>query len=202
MNFVLASPSELPIFVKKMFRLTFSAFLITSMLSCSSKELTTSRSDIAFFSLADFIKEEQEAMKKEGIMLIKMLELNGKKDTIILNQPDFENELDLFVKADINKPALSDKYRTDSIFKHGYLFKVLYTSMDKKLYTQRLGIQYHANGKVAGIDIQLYNGSPITVNVQHLVLRPFIGYQIIDNQYVMGKKEVIKVVGSFKQKRS
>jgi len=202
MNFVLASPSELPIFVKKMFRLTFSAFLITSMLSCSSKELTTSRSDIAFFSLADFIKEEQEAMKKEGIMLIKMLELNGKKDTIILNQPDFENELDLFVKADINKPALSDKYRTDSIFQHGYLFKVLYTSMDKKLYTQRLGIQYHANGKVAGIDIQLYNGSPITVNVQHLVLRPFIGYQIIDNQYFMGKKEVIKVVGSFKQKRS
>ena len=202
MNFVLASPSELPIFVKKMFRLTFSAFLITSMLSCSSKELTTSRSDIAFFSLADFIKEEQEAMKKEGIMLIKMLELNGKKDTIILNQPDFENELDLFVKADINKPALSDKYRTDSIFQYGHLFKVLYTSKDEKLYTQRLGIQYHANGKVAGIDIQLYNGSPITVNVQHLVLKPFIGYQIIDNQYVMGKKEVIKVVGSFKQKRS
>lgn len=202
MNFVLASPSDLPIFVKKMFRLIFSAFLVTGILSCSSKELTTGRSDIAFFSLADFIKEEQESMKKEGIMLIKMLELNGKKDTIIFNQPDFENELDLFVKADINKPALSDKYRIDSIFQHGNLFKVLYTSKDKKLYTQRLSIQYNDNGKVASLDIRLFNGSPITVNVQHLVFRPAIGYQIMDNQYVMGKKEVIKVVGSFKQKRS
>jgi hypothetical protein len=202
MRFLLAPPSDLPIFVKKMIRLTFITFLIIGHLSCSSKKPNPDRSTITFFSLADFIKEEQAWLKKEGIILIKILTLNEKRDTIKLYQPDFERELDLFLKADINKPALSDKYSIDSVFHHGNLFKVLYTSKDKKVYTQRLSIQYNTRGKVAVVDIRLYNGSPLTVNVQHLVFRPTKGYQISDNQYFMGKKEAIKVVGLFKQKRS
>jgi hypothetical protein len=66
------------------------------------------------------------------------------------------------------------------------------------LRTQKLSIQYNTLGKVASIDVQLYNGSPITKNVQHLIYKPTFGYQIIDNQYFMGDKDEIKVEGFFK----
>jgi hypothetical protein len=51
------------------------------------------------------------------------------------------------------------------------------------------------------IDIRLFNGSPITKNVQHLTYRPKIGYKIKDEQYFMGNKDVIMVEGSFKERR-
>lgn len=189
---------DLPIFVKKMFRLTFIAFLLISSLSCSTKELESGQSNVSFFSLIDFISMEKNNMVKDKTKLIKVLHLNGKRDTLVLDQPNFGNELDVFIKADINKPALSDKYAIDSLLKKGRLFKVLYTSKDKKLRTQKLSIQYNTLGKVASIDVQLYNGSPITKNVQHLIYKPTFGYQIIDNQYFMGNKDEIKVEGFFK----
>jgi hypothetical protein len=189
---------DLPIFVKKMIRLTFIAFLLINSLSCSTKELKSGQTNLSFFSLIDFMSLEQKEMLKDKTRLIKVLHLNGKRDTLVLDRPNFENELDVFKKADINKPALSDKYAIDSVLQKGQLFKVIYTSKDKKLLTQKLSIQYNALGKVASIDVQLYNGSPITKNVQHLIYKPTYGYQIIDNQYFMGDKDEIKVEGFFK----
>jgi hypothetical protein len=198
MKFVLASPMDLPIFVKKMIRLTFIAFLLINSLSCSTKELKSGQTNLSFFSLIDFMSLEQKEMLKDKTRLIKVLHLNGKRDTLVLDRPNFENELDVFKKADINKPALSDKYAIDSVLQKGQLFKVIYTSKDKKLLTQKLSIQYNALGKVVSIDVQLYNGSPITKNVQHLIYKPTFGYQIIDNQYFMGNKDEVKVEGFFK----
>jgi len=83
------------------------------------------------------------------------------------------------------------------LFKRGACTK-FYIPKDKKLHTQKLSIHFNSSGKVFLIDAFLFNGSPITKNVQHLVYKPGFGYKIIDNQYFMGKKDEIKVEGFFK----
>jgi hypothetical protein len=198
MKFVLASPMDLPIFVKKMYRLTSIIFILIGFLSCSTKEINSNPSKVTFFSLVDFVSGEKKKLVREKTTLVKILQLNGKRDTLFLNRPDFEIELDVFIKADINKPALSDKYRIDTILQKGKLLKIIYSSKDKRLHTQKLSIHYNSLGKVYLIDAYLFNGSPITKSVQHLIYKPDFGYQIYDNQYFMGNKDEMKVDGFFK----
>jgi len=201
MYFVLASPMDLPIFVKKMFRSILISFLFTLVFSCSQKGEVNSQLPSSFFSMIDFMEEEKKWMVNDNISLTKILSLNGETDTLYIMQPNFASELDVFIKADINRPALSDKYRVDSIFSSGKLYKITYTAKDEKMTTRKLSVQVDNQNKVVFIDIRLFNGSPITKNVQHLIYRPNNGYVIKNEQYFMGNKDEIMVEGFFKQKR-
>ena len=201
MYFVLASPLDLPIFVEKMFRSIQISFLFTLVFSCSQKGEVNNQPTSSFFSLIDFMEEEKNWMVNNKIYLTKTLSLNGETDTLYIDQPNFASELDVFIKSDINRPSLSDKYSVDSIFSSGKLYKITYTAKDEKVNTRKLSIQFDRHNKVGLIDIRLFNGTPITKNVQHLIYRPNNGYVIKNEQYFMGNKDEIMVVGSFKQKR-
>ena len=201
MYFVLASPLDLPIFVEKMFRSILMYLLFTLIFSCSQKGEVNNQPTSSFFSMIDFMAEEKNWMGNNKISLTKTLSLNGETDTLYIDQPNFASELDAFIKSDINRPSLSDKYSVDSIFSSGKLYKITYTAKDEKVNTRKLSIQFDSHNKVVLIDIRLFNGSPITKNVQHLIYRPKAGYVIKDEQYFMGNKDEIMVEGSFKQKR-
>lgn len=151
--------------------------------------------------MADFMKEENKQMVNDKISLSKILTLNGEMDTLYIDQPDFESELDVFIKSDINRPSLSDKYSVDSLVNSGELYKIIYTAKDEKVNTRKLSIQFDSQNKVMFVDIRLFNGSPITKNVQHIKYIPKVGYKIKDEQYFMGNKDEIVVEGFFKQKR-
>ena len=201
MYFVLASPLDLPIFVEKMFSSILMYLLFTLIFSCSQKGEVNNQPTSSFFSMIDFMAEEKNWMGNNKISLTKTLSLNGETDTLYIDQPNFASELDVFIKSDINRPSLSDKYSVDSIFSSGKLYKITYTAKDEKVNTRKLSIQFDSHNKVVLIDIRLFNGSPITKNVQHLIYRPKAGYVIKDEQYFMGNKDEIMVEGSFKQKR-
>ena len=201
MYFVLASPMDLPIFVKKMFRSILIYFLFTLVFSCSQKGEVNNQPSSTFFSMLDFMENEKKWMVNDKISLTKILSLNGETDTLFVEQPDFELELDVFIKADINRPALSDKYSVDSIFRSDKLYKITYTAKDEKLKTRKLSVRFDSQNKVVNVDIRLFNGSPITKNVQHLIYRPNNGYVIKNEQYFIGNKDEIKVEGFLKQKR-
>ena len=201
MYFVLASPLDLPIFVEKMFRSILMYLLFTLIFSCSQKGEVNNQPTSSFFSMIDFMAEEKNWMGNNKISLTKTLSLNGETDTLYIDQPNFASELDVFIKSDINRPSLTDKYSVDSIFSSGKLYKITYTAKDEKVNTRKLSIQFDSHNKVVLIDIRLFNGSPITKNVQHLIYRPKAGYVIKDEQYFMGNKDEIMVEGSFKQKR-
>lgn len=151
--------------------------------------------------MIDFMEEEKNWMVNNKISLTKTLSLNGETDTLYIDQPNFASELDVFIKSDINRPSLSDKYNVDSLVSSGKLYKIIYIAKDEKVNTRKLSIQFDSQNKVGLIDIRLFNGSPITKNVQHLIYRPKAGYVIKDEQYFMGNKDEIMVEGFFKQKR-
>ena len=201
MYFVLASPMDLPIFVEKMFRSILISLFFMLVFSCSQKEEMNSQLPSSFFSMIDFMEDEKKWMVNDKISLTKILSLNGETDTLYVQQPDFELELDVFINADINKPALSDKYSVDSIFRSDKLYKITYTAKDEKLKTRKLSVRFDSQNKVVNVDIRLFNGSPITKNVQHLIYWPNNGYVIKNEQYFMGDKDEIMVEGFFKQKR-
>ena len=201
MYFVLASPMDLPIFVKKMFRSILMSLLFIVVFSCANNGEVNNQPSSTFFSMIDFMEEEKKWMVNDKISLTKILSLNGETDTLYIVQPNFTSELDVFIKSDINRTSLSDKYSVDSLVSLGKLYKIIYIAKDEKVNTRKLSIQFDSQNKVERIDIRLFNGSPITKNVQHLIYRPNIGYKIKDEQYFMGNKDEIMVEGFFKQKR-
>lgn len=151
--------------------------------------------------MIDFIEEEEKRMVYNKVSLSKILTLNGETDTSFIAQPNFASELDVLIKSDINRPAFSDKYSVDSTFSSGKLNKIIYTAKDEKVKTRKLSIQFDSQNNVILIDVRLFNGNPITKNVQHLMYRPGVGYLIKDEQYFIGNKDEIMVEGFFKQKR-
>lgn len=201
MYFVLASPMDLPIFVEKMFRSILMSLLFIVVLSCANNGEVNNQPSSTFFSMIDFMEEEKKWMVNDKISLTKILSLNGETDTLYIVQPNFTSELDVFIKSDINRTSLSDKYSVDSLVSSGKLYKIIYIAKDEKVNTRKLSILFDSQNKVERIDIRLFNGSPITKNVQHLIYRPNIGYKIKDEQYFMGNKDEIMVEGFFKQKR-
>ena len=134
----------------------------------------------------------------DKISLTKILSLNGEKDTIYIVQPNFTSELDVFIKSDINRPSLYDKYSVDSIVNSGKLYKLIYTAKDEMAKTRKLSIQFDSQNKVGLIDIRLFNGSPITKNVQHLTYRPKAGYVIKDAKYFIGTSDERMVESAYK----
>ena len=192
---------DLPIFVEKMFRSILISLFFMLVFSCSQKEEVNSQLPSSFFSMIDFMEEEKKWMVNDKISLTKILSLNGETDTLYVEQPDFELELDVFINADINKPALSDKYNVDSIFRSDRLYKIAYIAKDKKMKTRKLSVWFDSQNKVVNVDIRLFNSSPISKNVQHIIYQPNNGYVIKNEQYFMGDKEEIMVEGFFKQKR-
>jgi hypothetical protein len=81
MYFVLASPTDLPIFVEKMFRSILISFLFTLVFSCSQKGEVNNQPTSSFFSVIDFMEEEKNWMVNNKISLTKILSLNGETDT-------------------------------------------------------------------------------------------------------------------------
>jgi hypothetical protein len=201
MYFVLASPTDLPIFVEKMFRSILMSLLFIVVFSCANNGEVNNQPSSTFFSMIDFMEAEKKWMVNDKISLTKILSLNGETDTLYIVQPNFTSEFDVFIKSDINRTSLSDKYSVDSLVSLGKLYKIIYIAKDEKVNTRKLSIQFDSRNKVERIDIRLFNGSPITKNVQHLIYRPNIGYKIKDEQYFMGNKDEIMVEGFFKQKR-
>lgn len=148
--------------------------------------------------MTDFMEREIKWLINDKISLTKILSLNGKSDTLNVKYPDFELELDVFKNADINKPALSDKYTVDSIFSSDKLYKIRYTAKSDKLKIRKLSVQFDGQNKVVFVDIRSFNGSPMTKNVQYLTYQPNSGYVIKNEQYFMGNKDEIIVEGLFK----
>lgn len=192
---------DLPIFVEKMFRSILISLLFIVVFSCANNGEVNNQPSSSFFSMIDFMEEEKKWMVNDKISLTKILSLNGETDTLYIVQPNFTSELDVFIKSDINRTSLSDKYSVDSLVSSGKLYKIIYIAKDEKVNTRKLSILFDSQNKVERIDIRLFNGSPITKNVQHLIYRPNIGYKIKDEQYFMGNKDEIMVEGFFKQKR-
>ncbi len=157
-------------------------FLLISFLACQTGENAPGQeTDAAFFDLRSFFQAEITRLEKAQPSIKKEIEINGEKEDKVQDSIDFEKELAIFVRADINKPAWRDKYQIDSVMEAQNLKTLRYTALDSSLKTRALTIDFNQND-VERIFILNQTNSPLIKSEQQLTFEPQSGYFIRNKQ--------------------
>lgn len=149
-----------------------------------------------FFDLKSYF--EKEKTRLGGLSnFSKTTVVNGQEETKQLATLNFDNELRIFMEADINRPAWFDKYEIDSIFQAGNLTKINYTTKEKALEVQRVMIDYN-QAEVTKIRIEKTAETALADTQFNLVYEPKIGYTIENKQQLtVGEDKAFLVMVEF-----
>ena len=136
-----------------------------------------------FFDLSDYIEgqiEQWQALPS----VTKSAYVNGEESTRTLSEVDFREELAVFTRADINRPAWIDRYAIDSVSQTDGHTLLRYRALDEDLKTRRLEV-YQREGVVTRIEIENRTDSPIASTQQFLTYEPLRRYEIRSTQQVV-----------------
>lgn len=162
-------------------RILVFSLLIISFAACTTEQTTdASNTDrVSFFDLELYFQDEAARLKTNVGQLEKEMIVDGVAEKQLLTDVNFEEELALFAKLNINRPIWLDKYEVDSIFgSSNQLEAVEYSTTDEKLKTNKLIVDYNAQGAVKGIMIHNSSSTLIMESKQLLNYNPDSGYQI------------------------
>ncbi|GAB2619565.1 hypothetical protein [Belliella aquatica] len=93
-----------------MMKKTIWIFFLTTIIACQTQTSDKEDFDPPYFQLEQFI--EEQASKLEGKSLQKEIQIKEtvEKFEVTPNQEEWLRELDFFIQADINRPALAKAY--------------------------------------------------------------------------------------------
>lgn len=135
-----------------------------------------------FFDLPTFFELEQERLKIDVIALNKKIIINEKIEEKRIDSLNLNQELALFIEADINRPAWLDQYSRDSIKnEQNQLISIHYKALKENLKTKVLSI-YFKQGVVTHIKIQKVLSNIAITSSQELVYKTGQGYTIKNEQ--------------------
>jgi hypothetical protein len=134
-----------------------------------------------FFSLDKFFEAEEERLQSANIGLDKEIRINEKEERQLITEVDYSREFSMFRKADINRPAWSNKYLADSTLQGGAL-QIRYTSTDPELKTQELFVIMNKEGGVEKIEVVSQTETALAGNKSWMTYEPQKGYLIKTQQ--------------------
>lgn len=144
---------------------------------------TGSSGKLLYFDIKGYFRQELKRLAAIS-SVTKTTEVNGVKEERVIAAPDFEKELTVFINADINKPAWSDKYSVDSLFnKDRQLAGLVYAALDESLQIKQISIDF-IGGQVHKVAIQSAMNSSVADSRQQLNYRPDSGYSIESYQRI------------------
>lgn len=160
--------------------------LIILSLGCtgSSKKTDHYQVEKKYFDFYKLVMEQISFFQKKSITCRKTVSVNGQKEEKLLSSNDLIKELEFFLELDINKPAWSDKYTTDSIFHMGRFSQVRYQAIDPKMKTRELAVSFLSDGTVSEVFIKSVVTSTIAQTYNEMYLWPGKGYEINSVQSV------------------
>jgi len=165
----------------------FAIFLLSSLLLFSAC-IDTSSSQKAvvekpFFDLKNYFTQEIERLAEKKNVTKKAL-FNGKEESKIIENPNFENDLIIFSNTDINRTAWLEKYSIDSTLNaQQELTSIDYAALDNKLKTKSVRVEF-VNNVVSSIEITTAGNSAISKTENYLKYSPTKGYSIKSKQDV------------------
>lgn len=177
-------------------RLLAFASLLVLCSACVADEAIIDRPP--FFSLTLFMDSEIERLEQLNPTLKKEISFNGQIEERELEEVDFTEELAIFRKADINRPAWLDLYTVDSVFTDGRLRELHYQTNDPELRTQQLSVYQDANQAVTKIEIKGLSSTVLSNGERYLTYEPSKGYEIRTLQQSRAAETVeIRITSTF-----
>jgi hypothetical protein len=159
------------------------SILILASWSCSGDldPRQTNNSREYFFDATSFFEEESKRLETENARLKKIVRLDGKEESRIQADIDWEAELAPFRNSDINRPAWTDKYRGDTLYyEKGGAEQFIYQALGEDLLVQQMEVHWSPAGQVERILIRKRISSLIEQVQQELQYRPVEGYTFVE----------------------
>lgn len=155
----------------------FFAVAIATFTACNVSESEVAVNEKAFFDLAGFIDAQVEELNREKPRLEKTVTINGTEETQTNPELDFERDLAIFRRSDINKSAWTEKYRIDQT--DG---ETAYIAIDSTMQTQLLRVTTGENGAVSSVYVERRMGNFISDSRQQMTYQPGKGYTVVSKQ--------------------
>jgi len=173
-------------------------FLLSVLTIACQPESVKERAKVDyFFDLEAFMNQEIERLNEAQPRIEKRIVLSGKTEVKQFDSLDYERELAVFVKADINKVAWVDKYEADSSYQDGKLTKVTYTTKDKDLKTHLLEVSFE-QGEVVHIHARGVTESVVADVYKDMDYWPGKGYTLSSAQStVLSEETAVEVEAEF-----
>ncbi len=160
--------------------------------SCQdSNEIQTD--SIQYFDMHQFVQNEIEQLNKQNKTLKKIIYANDTSDTLFIQKPDWQKELQVFSSSNINKPTLYATYQVDT-----NVNIIQYQSLKTKNKVEALSIHYTTSNlsKIEKIEIRNRQENFITQSTEFLLYQPTQGYSIdIQQNLISQQGNAFKVVG-------
>ncbi|WP_027000286.1 hypothetical protein [Eisenibacter elegans] len=123
-----------------------------------------------YFPLSAFVQSQVSALRDNGSTKVaKKVIFDGKVERQKLQIKDWEKELGVFMKADINKAGLRNSYqRIDSVTSQG-AYKI-YRALEPQLKVRELCVLQNLNGEVVDIRADVRQQNALYSEKQTLVL--------------------------------
>ena len=161
--------------------------LILTLQACtlfSTKEQEIIEYDGPYFHSRAFFEAEIERVKAASYHFRKQVELNENREEKTLDSLNIEQELAVFIKNDINRPAFDGRYQVDSVYNEAQkLSEVHYMALDDKLAVKNLKLQFE-NASLSRIELQTSSASRLLKANSTAIYEPQKGYQVENYQKI------------------
>lgn len=174
------------------------AFLSLAPAACNQpSDQETRTTPKPYFDLNGFFEDQIRTLQTQSPEITKRIEIGGEVEEKTLRSVDFQKELKIFQRFDINKPAWLDQYAIDSTLTGGTLTGLRYTAKKDKLKTREINIEFEG-GSVSKIKIFNQVNTPSLDLSQELRYTPGKSYFIDNRQRLAFSKEKrILITASF-----
>lgn len=153
-----------------------------------------------FFDLKGYFEKEIERLEQQQVTISKKITLDGQVEQQRLDSINFSEELSVFTKSAINRPAWLDQYRVDSTFQEDKLISIHYEALAEDLKTRHLDIDFDGQGNVQHIKIDNLLKAIIATTQQRLSYTPADGYSIYNKQEVtLSESQEMKIAVTFEE---
>ena len=173
---------------------------IVCLLSCNNAQQSTSDAavELPFFDLKSYFTEEISKLTEQNPTVQKQVAIDGQTEEQELQNLDFEQELQSFLNADINRQAWYDKYQIDSTVVNNELAALKYTALEEDLKIRNILIEFGTQQQVKSVAIESSTESFVASSRQLLAYKESEGYSIQTSQgTAIGKTQDIKVEITF-----
>lgn len=168
--------------------------------STSAVDSQEDAADAVFFPLENYIEQEVARLTTAGVSLEKQILYNDKEEVQTVTEVNYEQELSLFRRADINKPAWIDLYLADTVLQDNLIRAVRYQTQEEELEVKSLEVKWDENGTVNEIVIRRESSSTLASNEYDLIYRPEEGYEITTLQQNRSADPItIRIKGTFQE---
>ena len=166
--------------------------LLALFVACSGQNDASSVSndiEFPFYDLKSFFQSEINRLNKQQPSVEKKVAIQENIEQKTLEQLDYEQELQAFVDADINRVAWFDQYQIDTTFSQSQIQGLSYTALSEKLKTRTIQINFSKDGTIQQVQIYIGRKSSVAGSIKQLTYEPQKGYTIATTQSLIGTSD-------------